>query len=125
MTNHFTSIGFPVAIDVGLGRVATENTYAAHVEQLIRQVLLTNPGDRIDRPDFGCGIRRMVFAPNSDVSANLLHATVLQALDRWLGSVIKVDDVKTVAAGETLEVRIAYLLVARQQRRYLNVSVTI
>jgi hypothetical protein len=124
-TEPFTSIGFPIAIDVGLGRLATENAYAAHIEQLIRQVLLTNPGDRINRPDFGCGIRRMLFAPNSDVSANLIQATVLQSLERWLGSVIKVDDVRTTAIEETLEVRIAYVLLARQERRYLNVTVTV
>jgi len=121
----FTSIRYPFAIDAGLGRLAEEPDYPAHVEQLMRQVLLTNPGERIDRPDFGCGIRRMVFAPNSDVSANLLQASVFQALDRWLGTVIKVDDVKATVIDERLEVRITYVLLARQQRRYLNVEVTI
>src|SRR5262249_7356786 len=119
------SIRYPFAIDAGLGRLAEEPDYPAHVEQLMRQVLLTNPGERIDRPDFGCGIRRMVFAPNSDVRANLLQASVFQALDRWLGTVIKVDDVKATVIDERLEVRITYVLLARQQRRYLNVEVTI
>ena len=30
---------------------------AAHVDQLLRQVLLTAPGERVNRPDFGCGLR--------------------------------------------------------------------
>jgi uncharacterized protein len=122
---RFTSIDFPVGVDAGLGRLATETNYVRHVEQLMRQVLLTNPGDRINRPDFGCGVRRMLFAPNSDLSASLVQASVLQALNQWLGSVIKVDDVKTRATNETLEVRIAYLVLARQERRYLNVDVTL
>ena len=51
MKQAFTSIRYPIAVDVGLGRLAQETNYAEHVDQLIRQVLLTNPGERINRPD--------------------------------------------------------------------------
>lgn len=125
MAQTVTSIRYPFAIDAGLGRLAIESDYAEHVEQLMRQVLFTNPGERVNRPDFGCGLRRMVFAPNSDVTASLLQVTVFQALTRWLGSVIEVDRVETAALDEVLEVRIAYVLRARQERRYLNLEVTL
>ncbi|HTJ46393.1 MAG TPA: GPW/gp25 family protein [Kofleriaceae bacterium] len=125
MREEFHSILFPIAIDRGLGKVADEESYALHVEQLIKQVLLTNPGERINRPDFGCGLRRMVFAPNSDAAASLLKVTILQALDKWLGTVIKVDDVTVVAQDETLSVSLRYLLTARQERRYLNLRVEV
>jgi phage baseplate assembly protein W len=125
MTERFTSLHYPVAIDTGLGRLAREDEYAAHVEQLMRQVLLTNPGERINRPDFGCGLRRMVFAPNSDVSASLVQVSVLQALEKWLAPVVKTEDVKVRAENETLVVTIRYLLKARQERRHLNVEVTL
>lgn len=117
------SFRYPVGIDVS-GRFAEEPDYAAHVEQLIRQVLLTSPGERTHRPDFGCGLRAMVFAPSSDASAQLLQVMVKQSLDRWLGSVIHVDEVEVRAAEERLEVRVAYLLTARGERRYLNLEVT-
>jgi phage baseplate assembly protein W len=120
-----TSIRYPIAIDNGLGRLTVETNYAAHVEQLIKQVLLTNPGERINRPDFGCGLRRMVFAPNSNVTASLTQVTVFQSLEKWLGTLISVDDVKVKAIEEVLEVRIAYILKARQERRYLNLEVTL
>jgi phage baseplate assembly protein W len=123
MTQPFTSIHYPVGVDAGLGRLATERSYEQHVDQMIRQVLLTAPGERINRPEFGCGVRRMLFAPNSVVSASLAQVTVHQALDRWLGSVIKVDDVVVAAVESTLTIRISYLLLARQQRRYLNLEV--
>ena len=123
MTQPFTSIHYPIGVDVGLGRLATERNYEQHVDQMIRQVLLTAPGERINRPEFGCGVRRMLFAPNSVVSASLAQVSVHQSLDRWLGSVIKVDDVVVTAVDSTLTIQISYVLLARQQRRYLNLEV--
>lgn len=125
MNTPITSIHYPFAIDVGVGRLAEETDYAAHVEQLITQVLFTSPGERINRPDFGCGLRRMVFAPNSDVTASLTQVTVFQALETWLGDLINVDEVHVKAVEEVLEVRIVYMLKARQERRYLNLEVTL
>ncbi len=125
MKEPFTSIRHPIAINAGLGRLAREDRYAAHVEQLMRQVLLTNPGERINRPDFGCGLRRMVFAPNSNVSASLVQVSVLQALEKWLAPVVKTEEVVAVAENEKLLVTIRYVLKARQERRYLNVEVAL
>jgi phage baseplate assembly protein W len=119
------SVRYPFAIDDSAGRLAQEPVYAEHVEQMIKQVLLTGPGERINRPDFGCGLRRMVFAPSSDASAQLLQVMVLQALEKWLDSVIAVDSVRVEAANEVLAVHIAYLLKARGERRYLNLEVTL
>jgi phage baseplate assembly protein W len=123
MAEPFTSIRYPLAVDESLGRLAVEDDYATHVEQMIKQVLFTNPGERINRPDFGCGLRRMVFAPNSDVSANMAQVSVFQALDKWLGTLIAVSQVEVQALEEVLEVKIAYVLKARQQQRYLNLEV--
>src|SRR5688500_8706598 len=125
MKERFTSIRHPVSVDAGLGRLQVEESYAAHVEQLIKQVLLTNPGERINRPDFGCGIRRMIFGPASDATANLVQVSVFQALSRWLEPVIEVDEVKVTAVEETLTVGVRYLLKARQEKRYLNVEVAL
>ena len=125
MPESFTSIYYPLGIDKGLGRLSVEENYSEHVEQMIKQVLFTNPGERINRPDFGCGIRRMVFAPNSEVSASLTQVTVYQALDKWLGALIDVSKVDVEAKDEVLEVKIAYVLKARQERRYLNLEVTL
>jgi phage baseplate assembly protein W len=122
MRERFTAIRHPIGIDAGLGRLSVEGSYAAHVEQLMRQVLLTNPGERINRPDFGCGLRRMVFAPNSDVLASLLQVSVHQALEEWLSSVVEAEEVTVTAENEKLLVVIRYVLKARQERRYLNLE---
>jgi phage baseplate assembly protein W len=124
MAAPFTSIKHPFAVDQGRGRLAEEENYAAHVEQMMFQVLFTAPGERVNRPDFGCGIKRLVFAPNSEVSATLAQVTIFQALTRWLGTAIEVNDVKALAIDSRLEIKIAYTLRARGERRYLNLEVT-
>lgn len=125
MSEPFTSIRYPFAIDAGLGSLALEPRYEEHVRQLMLQVLLTNPGERVNRPDFGCGIRRMVFAPNAELSASLARVAVYQALERWLGDVIRVEQVAVEPEQEVLRISIAYVILARQARRYLNVEVTL
>ena len=124
MAEPFTSIKHPFAVDASRGRIAEEENYAEHVEQMMYQVLFTAPGERVNRPDFGCGIRRLVFAPNSEVSAALAQVTIFQALTKWLGSAITVNDVKALAIDERLEIKIAYTLKTRAERRYLNLEVT-
>jgi uncharacterized protein len=124
MKETFTSIRYPAAIDQSLGKLAEETSYPEHVEQLMMQVLMTSPGERINRPDFGCGVRRMLFNPNSQVTASLAQVSIFEALNRWLGSVITVDNVRVEPKEEKLEILIAYVLNARQERRYLNLEVT-
>ncbi|MCB0560446.1 MAG: GPW/gp25 family protein [Lewinellaceae bacterium] len=123
MNPPITAIRFPFAVDGGLGALAEENSYDAHVVQLIKQVLFTGPGERINRPDFGCGLRRMVFAPNSDATANLTRVAIVQALEKWLGSVLKAEEVTVQVVDERLEVKLVYILKARQERRYLNLEI--
>ena len=48
------SVRYPFGVDPEAGRLAQEPDYDEHVEQLILQVLFTSPGERINRPDFGC-----------------------------------------------------------------------
>ena len=69
MDGELHALKYPFAIDEGGGRAAEESDYEAYVRQLIRQVLLVSPGERINRPDFGAGVRRMVFGPNSTAVA--------------------------------------------------------
>jgi phage baseplate assembly protein W len=124
MPAPFTSILYPFAVDPGRGRLAEEEDYANHIDQLVKQVLFTAPGERINRPDFGCGVKRLVFAPNNVVSASLAQVTIFQSLTNWLVDAITVNDVKAQAIEERLEISIAFTLKARQERRFLNLEVT-
>jgi Bacteriophage baseplate protein W len=125
MSRPITSIRFPFAINDQLGRLAQENDYEEYIKQLIRQVLFTAQGERINRPDFGAGVKRLVFAPNSTATASLAQTLIFQALTTWLGTLIRTDAVEAEAADERLNITIAYTILARQQRRFLNVEVTL
>lgn len=125
MNKKIHSILYPFALEKGLGTLAEEAEYSEHVEQMVKQILFTSPGERVNRPDFGCGLSRMVFAPNSDTTANLTQVMIVQALEKWISNLIEVIDVKVSANNEKLEVSIVYILRARQERRYLNLEVTI
>jgi len=125
MADPVESFHFPVSIDRERGELKKETVYERYIAGLIKQVLLTAPGERVNRPDFGAGLRRMVFAPNSDETATLLQTTIFQNLDKWLGTFIRVDDVLTRANESTLEVDIVYTLKARGEQRVLNLEVTL
>jgi phage baseplate assembly protein W len=94
------------------------------VAQLIRQVLLTTPGERAHRPDFGAGLNRMVFAPNDPATASLLQTTIFQNLNKWLGNIITVNNISVSADDATLNVTVAYVVKARGTQQVLNLEVT-
>ncbi|MDT8999148.1 GPW/gp25 family protein [Paucibacter sp. APW11] len=120
----FTSLRYPLSVDAVRGRIAQEPDYAAHIEQLVLQVLLTAPGERINRPDFGCGVKRLVFAPGGEAAATLAQSVVYQALTRWLPQAISVSQVTVRANDAELAIRVAYTVKARGERRVLNLQVT-
>jgi uncharacterized protein len=125
MADLINGFQFPVAIDRSLGQLKQQRDYATYVGQLVRQVLLTSPGQRAHRPDFGAGLLGMVFAPNDPSIASLLQTTVLQALTTWLGSILSVQDVLVQANDNILNVTVTYTVLARGTQEVLNLEVTI
>ena len=123
-TLPFTSLRHPLSVDPARGRIAQEQDYAAHVEQLVMQVLLTAPGERINRPGFGCGVKRMVFGPASEAMATLAQSAIYQALTTWLPDAIAPTAVTVRADGATLLINVGYVVKAVGQTRYLNLQVT-
>jgi len=75
-------IAFPFRIDGASGQAA-QAAYQDHVDQMIRQVLLTDPGERAALPEFGAGLRRLVFAPLSAGLAATAQLMVADTLNRW------------------------------------------
>jgi len=118
---------FPFRIEPA-SRQAAQTGYASHVEQMIRQVLLTAPGERADLPEFGCGLRQMIFAPHSDALDATVRLMVQQALNRWLAGQIQVGRVSVAPVTETgdaaqLLVQIEYTLIETRNVKQLEVMV--
>lgn len=97
---------FPFRVD-GRGHSATVPA-DEHVRDLIYQVLFTSPGERVNRPDFGCGLQQLVFMPNSGALATATQFLVQGSLQRWLADVIQVDRVSIEAENERLTVQVVY-----------------
>lgn len=117
---------FPFRIDATSGQAA-QSAYAAHVDQMIRQVLLTTPGERADLPTFGCGLRQLLFAPNSDALQATTQVLVQDSLNRWLGNQIQVQKV-AVSGGQNgdnsqLLVEVDYVLIETQSLQTTQIQV--
>ena len=102
------NIDFPFHFD-NLGRTATTSD-DDHIRDMIEQLLFTNPGERVNRPDFGSGLLQLVFAPNSPELAATLQFTMQAALQRWLGDLIEVQALEVTSEDSTLRVVLQYLV---------------
>jgi phage baseplate assembly protein W len=102
-----TGFAFPFRFD-NIGRVATL-TGDDNLRARIYQVLFTSPGERVQEPEFGCGLRDLVFEPNNDILAAAAEYNIANALTRWLGDDILVQDVNTAQNGELVEVTVTYV----------------
>jgi len=91
-------LAFPFRIAPGSSQGA-EAPYTEHVDQLLRQLLLTSPGERVCLPEFGCGLRRLVFAQQSEALVATVKLQVRQAIERWLADQVQLRDVQVVAGG--------------------------
>ena len=108
------NVDFPYHLD---NRGRTAETDDGHIRDLIEQVLFTAPGERVNRPTFGCGLMQLVFAPNSDALAATSQFLVQGALQQWLGDLIVVESVQVEADDSTLRVSIQYLVRRTQTRQ--------
>src|SRR5258708_23064729 len=93
------NIDFPFRID-GRGRTAATDD-EDHIRDMIEQLLFTNPGERVNRPDFGSGLLQMVFEPNSTELAAALPFTLQPSLQQVLGDRIQLQALQADALDST------------------------
>jgi phage baseplate assembly protein W len=117
-------LDFPIALDAG-GALRTTDA-DEHIRDLVLQVLLTEPGERVNLPDFGCGVKRLVFAPDSDVLRATTRFLITQNLQHWLGDRIVVEQVDVSSApeegGHGVLIEIGYVVRATQRRDRVGVA---
>jgi phage baseplate assembly protein W len=99
---------FPFHFD-GRGRTASTSDND-HIRDMIEEFLFTNPGERVNRPDFGSGLLQLVFAPNSPELAATVQFTIQAGLQRWLSDLIAVQKVEVTAIDSMLQVSVAYVV---------------
>ena len=101
-------LAFPFRIGSD-GRTAAPVSDAEHVRDELLQLLLTSPGERLFLPEFGGGVRKLVFEPASDVLRGVVKARITNALSRWLGRRLTVELIDvTWDAAALMEVTVKY-----------------
>src|SRR5271156_5025702 len=101
------NVNFPYQFD---GRGRTLDPLNNYVAQLVEQVLFTSPGERVNMPDFGSGLLQLPFAPTSMEMAAATQFAVQGALQKWLGSYVKIQSVVASVQDAVLTVTVTYSL---------------
>jgi phage baseplate assembly protein W len=114
------NVDYPYRIDSRRRTAVTDDD--DWVRDLIEQILFTVPGERVNRPEFGCGLLQLVFAPNSNELAAATQFTIGAALQQWLGDLVQVHDVHVEAEDAILRVTVQYIVVRTQQQRTATFS---
>jgi len=91
-------LSFPFAVD-GQGRLKMSAS-ESNIEESLLMILGTAPGERVMRPDFGCGIHDYVFRPNNATTASLVSYYAREAIVKWEP---RVEDVRVRAYPDALE----------------------
>ena len=113
------NLSFPYQID-GRGRTREARRDEGHddyIRGLIEQVLFTAPGERVMRPDFGSGLRQLLFEGNSPEMASTVQMLVQGSLQQWLGHLITVESVVVEAVESAMRVEVAYVVRRSLQQR--------
>jgi len=113
MSKEFLGRGwkFPVAVNPTTGRIAMSE-YEEDIKESIRIILATAPGERVMRPDFGCGIHELVFSTISRITVGMFESRVREAITRWEPRVdiLKLEISTREAANGKLEIKLTYLV---------------
>ncbi len=112
-------LSFPFRIGAD-GRTAATAGLEEHIRDELIQLILTNPGERPFLPDFGGGVRRLVFENIDETSAGLTKATLTRAISRWLGHRIALEELEVTVENEKIEVEIKYRIAGTEDSRIMR-----
>jgi uncharacterized protein len=96
-----------------------------NVRECICTILRTSPGERVEMPTFGCGLRRFLFEPNTVATLRLIQQEVIQSLARWEPR-IAINDVTAAldpASQDAVNIAVTYTLIATSSQERLTMTV--
>lgn len=110
---------FPVSVNLNGG--VSSSQLEENVRQSLFIILGTAPGERINRPDFGCRIHDLMFAPNNDITAARAEVYCEEAIFKYEPRVEKVTCTAAPNADEPnrLDIRIEYVIAGKNDKRNL------
>lgn len=102
------------------GSTAQTSTLEEHVPQELIQLILTNLGERVFLPEFGGGVRRLIFENVDEPTAGLTKTILTQAISRWLGDRINLENLSVRTEDGTLEVDLSYRILGTEETRIMR-----
>lgn len=114
-------LSFPYQID-GSGQTATTDL-ATYVQNLILLVLETDPGERVNRPDFGAGLRQLVFSGMDATLASAAETLVRSKLLQFLGDAISINTLTVTLGDESVTVNLSYFVTHSQSGATTTITV--
>ena len=114
------NLDFPFHFD-STGRTASAND-DDHIKQMIELLLFTSPGERVNRPEFGSGLRNILFAPNSPELATALQFSIKASINRWLGDLIDLRALDVNSDDSTLRITVQYVVRLTNQSQTLDLT---
>ena len=100
------NIDFPFHFD-HRGRTA-ETDDDDFVQDLIEELLFTDPYDRVNRPTFGVPLRRRVYEPNDDLQAATIDQAIRAGINEWLSEYVQIEKLEVAAEDAKLTVTLCY-----------------
>jgi uncharacterized protein len=105
---NVTNIDFPFHFDRYHRTASTSDEN--HIRDLIEQLLFTTPGERVNRPDFGCGVLSLIFAPNSPELATAMQITIQASIEHWLSDLIDLQTLEVTSVDASLYIVVEYFV---------------
>lgn len=117
--NNGQHLAFPFRIGND-GRAVQVATLEDHVRDELVQLILTNPAERPFLPEFGGGVRRLVFENIDDTTGAMVKALLTRSISRWIGNRVTLEDLTVIIENETIAVDLKYRIAGTEDTRVLK-----
>lgn len=121
-TNFFKGMAFP--FKQSNTSIPAAVTDAELVQQSLLQILNTNRGERVMRPNFGCNLQQYVFENNDDLLEQLMRTEISSSISRWEPRA-QLDNILLQRNDTTLTVTVVYTVVTTQTKDTVQVAIPV
>lgn len=117
--NNGLHLAFPFRIGHN-GRAVQVATLEEHVRDELVQLLLTNPAERLFLPEFGGGVRRLVFENVDETTGAMVKALITRSISRWIANRVTLEDLSVLIENETIAVDLRYRIAGTEDVRVIK-----
>jgi len=83
--------------------------YKSLIRASIYRIMITDPGERVMLPEFGCNFKKYIFEPNDTISEIEIKTEITRAIERWEPR-ITIKDISMYSENHRLNVNVNYII---------------